>query len=147
MVQGLCCDWMPHRPCDAGANVLMDAWQSPLTALHCLQHPTALLSSTYHAAAPWCSLLECTIVSWLQLMACCSAFDFCTERDFVAAEPRERDRIDGDSADRGERGDRQQRAAAADQPHTGIIKMRGLPFAATADDIVQWFSRSVPALT
>lgn len=60
------------------------------------------------------------------------------------AEPRERDRIDAEPAERPER---HGRPAAAEQDHTGIIKMRGLPFAATADEVVDWFSGTAPAIT
>ena len=48
--------------------------------------------------------------------------------DVGDAEPRERDRSYADTD--------------PEKTHTGILKLRGLPFAAVPEDIVQWFRSS-----
>lgn len=60
------------------------------------------------------------------------------------AEPRERDRIDAEPAERGER---RGRPPVAEEDHTGVIKMRGLPFSTTAEEIVDWYRDAAPAIT
>lgn len=74
----------------------------------------------------------------------CNAIWNAADSSNCIAEPRERDRIDVEPAERGERPGR---PPVAEEDHTGIIKMRGLPFSATAQEIVEWYSAVAPAIT
>lgn len=46
------------------------------------------------------------------------------------AEPRERDRSFAETEE------------VPEKEHTGLLKLRGLPFAATQEDLVQWFAHT-----
>ena len=113
-----------------------------------MQLPSKLLDGTpVFTVEPYCLHVSCFTL--FKAVWCWPALSLVrrSAKRVVIAEPRERDRIDADPDDRAGRSDRRERPAAPEQPHTGILKMRGLPFSATADEIVQWFGDSAPEIT